>query len=360
MHLEKSHRAQSLFWAIYALAWLPYFTGLITVLKSEYVPPMVSLMQALQITLPLAIGGVFLVCWLRLHLWNPQAKQYFFLKQVVIAITFIGVTLVIIAILGNLIEWRHTGKFQLKIINNLTPLIVFNNLLIFCSLSGIINGLELSERLHQEADRRMNAELLQGKAELQVLRAQLNPHFLFNTLHSLQALVRIAPERAEDALDQFGALMRYPLQVQQRRIELVSLAEEWEFILNYLELEKLRFGERLRVESRHDDAALDCFVPALFLQPLVENAVRYAVEPRKSGATIRLEAFCRDENLHISLSDDGPGVDPHTLEQSQGIGLGVARKRFAVLYGDQGQFEINTAPNQGFAISLRIPIQDTP
>lgn len=226
-------------------------------------------------------------------------------------------------------------------------------LLVYAVLAAVGHAAGSRERLRAEEARAARAEALVTQAELQALRAQLNPHFLFNTLHSLLALIRHDPGRAELALEQFGDLMRYALRVHHDGMDEVRLRQEWEFITTYLELERLRLGDRLRVTLRAEPDVLDEPVPAFCLQPLVENAVRHAVSPRASGATVEVRAGRRDGVLSLEVVDDGNGAA--APDRGPGLGLRLVRERLHSLHGDRARLDIETAPGAGFRVALRIP-----
>ena len=182
-------------------------------------------------------------------------------------------------------------------------------------------------RLREQEARAAKAESLRMRAELAALRGQLNPHFLFNTLHTLTALVRRDPETAERALERFGDMLRYVLDVKRSAREDVTLADEMQFVHNYLSLEQLRLGDRLEVEERIDPETLDCVVPSLTLQPLVENAIKYGIAPIARGGTLFVIAFFDDESLVLEVRDDGPGAPANILDTASGVGLRAERQR---------------------------------
>jgi LytS/YehU family sensor histidine kinase len=216
----------------------------------------------------------------------------------------------------------------------------------------IYGGLAQAARAQQ----RLRAqEVATAGAELQALRAQLNPHFLFNTLHALTQLVREDPIATQDALERFGALMRYVLDAGRRAIEDVPLQDEIGFVRNYLALERLRLGDRLRVFEDLDPDALELAVPPLLLQPLVENAVRHGLAPRSDGGTIRLTARARDGVLAIEVSDDGGGGEPDAWRRSSGLGLKSVRRQLEARFPRGSHLEIVTTPSAGFAVRLRMP-----
>jgi LytS/YehU family sensor histidine kinase len=212
-----------------------------------------------------------------------------------------------------------------------------------------------------------------ARAELHALRAQLDPHFLFNTLHSLTALARRDPAAVERGLEQFGGLLRYVLEANRREQPSrdgagaaegdgdVPLGDELAFVRDYLALERLRLGERLRTVEEVDDEALECGIPALTLQPLVENAVRHGIAPRAAGGTLRLLARVDDDGfLVIEVGDDGPGCAPAEVDTATGVGIDVVRRRLRARYGVEGTLGVVTAPGQGFLVRMRVPGRPAP
>lgn len=138
-------------------------------------------------------------------------------------------------------------------------------------------------------------------------------------------------------------------------------SDELAFVETYLALEALRLGDRLRIEHRVDPDALDCFVPALTLQPLVENAIRHAIAPRAAGGTLTIAAWIApDGALQLEVRDDGPGADPRAIAGSAGIGLRLVRQRIETRYRGDAAFEIETAPGAGFAVRVRGPAVPAP
>ncbi|MEW6269589.1 MAG: histidine kinase [Thermodesulfobacteriota bacterium] len=206
----------------------------------------------------------------------------------------------------------------------------------------------------RERDRLRARELAAAQAELHALRARLDPHFLFNTLHSLGVLVREDRGLAEEALDQFGELMRYVLRTS-RAGEDVPLADEIDFVRSYLALEKLRLGDRLRVVEDLDDDALDCSVPPLLVQPLIENAIRHGIAPLRRGGTVELSARHEGGTLTIRVRDDGAGCDAASVARSAGLGLDAVARQLAARFPAEHRFAAGPRPEGGFEVQLSLP-----
>ena len=221
---------------------------------------------------------------------------------------------------------------------------------------GVCYAIRMNRRYREQLAAAALAEGAAAKAQVGALRAQLNPHFLFNALHSLAPLVRHNPAAAEDALDKLGDLLRYALDDNMSGD--VTLGDEWTFVRNYLALEKLRLGDRLTVEARLDAGALDELVPSFLLQPLVENAVRHGIAPRRSGGRLEITARREGERLLVSVRDDGEGADVRDVEAASGLGHRALRQRLAVRYGGHAKMTLETARGRGFGVRLDLPTLD--
>jgi two-component sensor histidine kinase len=223
-------------------------------------------------------------------------------------------------------------------------------------VAGSVIALATSTRLREQRALAARAEVLRARAELRALRAQLNPHFLFNTLHSITALVRSDPRAAEDALERFGMLMRRVLEIERQQRDELLLAEELDFLRAYLALERIRLGDRLRVVEEIDSDTLDCYIPSFTLQPLVENAVRHGIAPLAGGGTLRLEATITDDRLHLEVADDGAGVDVAAVRASEGVGLQVVSQRLEARFAETARLDLTSALNEGFRAHITMPI----
>lgn len=213
---------------------------------------------------------------------------------------------------------------------------------------GVSYAIRAQRRVRAEESAAAEARLLAQQAQLVALRSQLNPHFLFNALHSVGALVTIDAVRAEEAIERLGDLLRYTLGSEHE----VLLSEEWKFTNEYLAFERLRLGDRLAVESEADAEVLAAIVPPLIFQPLVENAVRHGIADRPGGGRIVISARAVGGRLRLRVADDGAGsADLAT----SGLGLTSVRRRLAATYGDRAGLDIEAAPNAGFSVTMTLP-----
>lgn len=218
--------------------------------------------------------------------------------------------------------------------------------------------------VEEQADRLDRLEAQATAAQLAMLRYQLNPHFLFNTLNSISTLVLLKQtEPANAMLTRLSGFLRHTLIAEPG--SQVTLAQEIETLQLYLDIERMRFEERLRTHFEVEDTALTAQLPAMLLQPLVENAIKYAVSPQEEGAQISLTARVIGERLRLTVEDTGPGLDDTPRDAardsamgrpvSTGVGLGNIRNRLAQAYGDNHLFETRSEAGGGFAVLIEIP-----
>ena len=226
----------------------------------------------------------------------------------------------------------------------------------------IFHAIRASEAARLQSLAALQAQSLLVASELAALRNKLNPHFLFNTLHSIIALTRKNSAAAEEALFKFSDMLRYVLDTEKNGNDRVTLDDELGFVRDYLGLEALRLGPRLSVEWDTDDAAASCSLPALCVQPLVENSIKHAFNPRSRPGrlTIRTRVDAAARQLTVTVSDDGPGADPALVRQTSGLGVRTVERRLGLEYGARAAFHIDTAPGAGFAVSLTIPLDGAP
>ena len=191
------------------------------------------------------------------------------------------------------------------------------------------------------------------QAELQVLKMQLHPHFFFNTLNALSALIYRSPKDADRMITQLGDLFRAAL--RKDRAQEVPLAEELDFLKAFLQIHQTLMGERLRVEWRVEPETLSAVVPNLILQPLVENSIRHGLAPLEQGGRLEVCARRRDGRLVLQVRDSGQELAVAEARGDGGVGLANTRARLRNLYGAAHRFEIAARPGEGTVVSIELP-----
>lgn len=246
------------------------------------------------------------------------------------------------------------------------------DLLAYGAILGIAHSVHFYRRFRERERRALFLESNLANSRLHALRAQLHPHFLFNSLNAVATLVRRDPRLAEATLISLSELLRLALSQSERQE--VPLREEMQFVERYLEVQQTRFGDKLRVEQNIEPAALDCLVPTLLLQPLVENAIRHGIEPAENAGLVRLTARRQDELLVLTVEDDGVGLPAAnngrdaTLNATSvalpasdgakggtGIGLANLRARLDTLYGTGQKLELTPRSDRGVTVLIQIP-----
>lgn len=218
------------------------------------------------------------------------------------------------------------------------------------------NRLEALAAIKEEQLKRLNAEADARNSQLGMLRYQLNPHFLFNTLNTISALVKFKEtNKAHKMITQLGHFLRYSLDNDPALK--ISLQQEIDALMLYLDIERARFGERLVLQFDIDEEAKRARVPSLLLQPLAENSIKYAIAVNENGGTISLKATVQGGELLIELTDTGPGTAKNTPPPRKGrrVGLHNTLQRLKTLYNDAYVFDINLHPSGGLQINIRIP-----
>lgn len=218
-------------------------------------------------------------------------------------------------------------------------------------LAGIAYAVQTRNRLHEKESLAIRAEALAAAARLDAIRARLNPHFLFNALHTLAALVKFRPALAESAVERLGDMLRYTLKEDGR--ELVEFSEEYEFTRQYLAFEQLRYEDRLKVEVQVDSGSFNYDVPPFSIQTLAENAVHHAISIRPEGGSIWIRCSCEEHGLRISVRDDGSGVCAEKT-QSHHFGLRSLRERLHAAYGPSADLQIQSGTD-GFEAIFTVP-----
>ncbi|MFA5968665.1 MAG: sensor histidine kinase [Sphingomonas sp.] len=275
------------------------------------------------------------------------------------------VLLTIITLAGATLVYAVLDAFSFSLINHnpgltLTLVLgtVFLNFTVLAGWSALYFGINFYLIVEAQIDQLQQLESQASSAQLAMLRYQLNPHFLFNTLNSISTLVLLKQtERANAMLSRLSSFLRYTLANEPTAH--VTLAQEVETLKLYMEIEKMRFEERLRTHFEIDPRVAKARLPSLLLQPLVENAIKYAVTPREDGAEINVTARLNGDKVQIDVSDTGPGLIDATKRSglSTGVGLTNIKDRLAQAYGADHRFETRSMPGGGFRVEIEIPYQ---
>jgi two-component system, LytTR family, sensor kinase len=204
-------------------------------------------------------------------------------------------------------------------------------------------------------EKKLEAQQLRlNEARLAALTSQINPHFLFNTLNSVSSLIRTNPEQARSVVYRLSSILRRLL---RQTDNLTPLREELAFIDNYMTIEMVRFGEKLRFIKEIDPQTLDRLVPSMLLQPLIENSIRHGLATKVDGGMIRVRSYLADGRLHLVVEDDGVGIPEARLATlfEQGIGVSNVNERMKVLYGPDYRMWIDSKPGEGTRTGIEIP-----
>lgn len=229
---------------------------------------------------------------------------------------------------------------------------------IYWAVIGIKHAISYYQKYRERELRTSQLEARLAQTRLQVLKMQLHPHFLFNTLNAISELVYKDPEAAEQMITNLSDLLR--LSLDNVGVQEVPLQQELEFLKKYIEIEQTRFHDRLQIEMHIESDTLDATVPNMILQPLVENAIKHGIAPRSWGGRIDINAERQNGSLLLCVSDDGVGVpDGNTENLKEGVGLSNTRARLKHLYGDAHKFELQSLIDGGLALKLEIPFKSS-
>lgn len=246
----------------------------------------------------------------------------------------------------------------------------FGSLFVFLSWTVLYYGITYYELLtleHQkllqesslknfEKFKRLQAETSAREAQLQMLRYQLNPHFLFNTFNAISSLVQTKDnKKAQEIIQLLSDFLRHSL--DQDGVENVSLEQELESLMLYLNIEEARFEDRLTLQFDIEPQARQASVPGMILQPIIENAMKYAISQSEEGGTVSVSASVSDNNLLLQVSDTGPGKSATKISQGRGIGLRNTLERLEAIYSSDYAFEITEEAETGFTVQLCFPFE---
>lgn len=341
-----------LFWTLHAAGWVAY--GITQYVGALFYPNSASYAR---MWLVVTIAGFVLSSPMRYiyrRLWGEAPRTI-----IVGVLLTCYVTALVLRLVINLAYIKFVEPdWQVKEIFELFGGALSTAYLLLC-WSGLYFGIKFYESKRQQEEAMLKAVALAQEAQLKMLRYQLNPHFLFNTLNAISTLILDNQNRkANHAVARLSEFLRYTL--DQDPMKKVTLRQEIEALDLYLGTERLRFGERLRLEYAIEEAALDALVPSLLLQPLLENSLKYAVSAREQGGMVRIEGRTREGLLELSVIDDGPGLpDGPPPSDRRGVGLANTRERLKVLYGESCRFAaMNCHP--GLRVDMALPLETAP
>jgi signal transduction histidine kinase len=345
---------EAAFWAIQAISWSGYFLSqLVSALFYPDLTPekMSGYLNVLVIAafVGFALSSCLRLIYRRIREHPPSTV----------------VPTVVIAVYGAALLWRLFINGGYVVFMNETDMLtpwhrMFSGCLISMYLllcwSALYFGIYYYEAMLRERESVLKATALAQEAQMKMLRYQLNPHFLFNTLNAISTLILDRQnDTANQCVTKLSAFLRHTL--DQDPMKKVTLKQELDALDLYLKIEQLRFGERLKLDWRVDEAALGALVPSLLLQPLIENALKYAIAPSERGGTLHVGGHVIGGRLLLHVADDGPGLPEGTaIGLGRGVGLRNTRERLQVLYGDRARFgAVGTAP--GVRIDIEIPAE---
>ena len=312
---------------------------------SFLVPILISAVTGYSITLLLSVIYRFLIGQRPFITWS--------LTFVSVSLATIGYAYIDVWVLQTIRDGVDETPFA-----QLWLAAIYINSVLLAAWSALYYAINYFVRAEEQADQMMRLEAQATSAQLTMLRYQLNPHFLFNTLNSISTLVLLKQtEQANAMLSRLSSFLRFTL-INEAAAK-VPPTQEIETLKLYLDIEKMRFEERLRTYFTIDPAVENALVPSLLLQPLVENAIKYAVTPKEEGADISVSAQLVGQRVRITVSDTGPGLQPGQQDHSLSTGVGMAntRERLAQAYGDDQRFEHYVKAGGGFEVLLELPYQ---
>ncbi|HEY2783130.1 MAG TPA: histidine kinase [Steroidobacteraceae bacterium] len=328
-------------WVQLAIAWLPIwvlFAAMIVIVHGSTFGD--AAMSSARMVVPGALLGVAVYKWLAPRRWPHPFRLGFIGFHVAGALAYSIAWYALMCMIDSLVS----GRLTLMIGPGL-PVFTLTGIWVYTIVAGVTYANIAAQRTAQ-----MDAHAT--RMQLDALRSQLHPHFLFNALHAVVQLIPSDPRGATRAAEELAAVLRALL---GERRDLISLGEEWAFVQRYLAIERIRFGDRLNVHADVQETARACLLPSFALQTLVENAVSHGAAPCIDATRVTIFASLVDAGILIRVADDGAGADVKAVEQGAGTGLRRLRERLRWLYGDRARLDLISAPGAGFAAELWVP-----
>jgi len=337
-------------YALVFAAWLPFFVVwvIFTISYAHYPFSSALLTSLVSMGSASLLGiGVGRVC--RRWPWPAQVTLRFYLLHVLLALVYSSLWTLIVF-------WLESLRRGTSVLQDLwkSPVLGWELLMgvwLYGLFAGVAYALQTRDRLQEKETLAARAEALAAAARLDAIRARLNPHFLFNALHTLAALVKFRPAMAEGAIERLGDMLRYTLKEDGR--ELVEFSEEYDFTRQYIAFEQLRYEERLKVNVQVDPECFTFDIPPFSMQTLAENAVHHAISVRPEGGSIWITCRCREGRLTVMVRDDGPGECADSPESHQ-FGLRSLRERLRAAYGTASDVQTHSN-SSGFEASFVVP-----
>ncbi|HSP95051.1 MAG TPA: histidine kinase [Thermoanaerobaculia bacterium] len=335
-------------------AWLPFFLFWVLFFLSYAGEKLTMALWSGVIAIgSAAILGIEVWRFCAGHPWPLKVRPGFYAKHLAAASAYAGLWLAAMnwaeSFLRKVPFWDHMADM---VLSRIVAWQFLMGVWLYGLVAGVSYSIQIRERANTSERRAMRAEAALVEARLEALRSRLNPHFLFNALHTVGALVRQDAARAENAVEKLGDLLRHTLRDDPG--ETVSFRDEWEFTERYLEFEQLRYEERLCVSRDIDPRSFECSTPSFALQTLVENAVRHSIANRVEGGRVEITTNVDGTTLLLRVRDDGTG--PRASEGDRpGYGLRALRERLDAVYGKAALLTINAGAAAGYEVSIRLP-----
>lgn len=286
--------------------------------------------------------------------WKTSIPIHF-TASLVIAVVQLAIDAYVLPKLGYMRRYETATYFQIFKIFLLVN--VHFGVAIYWGVLGVQQAIKYYRKYRERELRTSQLEARLATSRLQVLKMQLHPHFLFNTLNAISELIYRDAESAERMISDLSDLLR--MSFENLEVQEIPLKQELEFLEKYLEIEQMRFHDRLKVEMQIAPDTLDASVPNMILQPLVENAIKHGIGPRSEGGQINIGAVRHNGHLQLTVSDNGLGVPFGDVENlNEGVGISNTRRRLRHLYGEGHSFSLNNAVNSGLVVDLTIPFKE--
>ncbi len=333
--------ARGWLWLQLSIAWLPMWALFAAIIVIAHgLSPANAAIGSLRMIAPAALLGFVVYKFASRLPWPHPFRIVFVVAHVLAAGLYAIVWYVLICVIDSLVLGR--------VIVEAGPghgIFMLTGTWLYMVVAGVAYA-------NLAAQRSAKIEAQAARMQLDTLRSQLHPHFLFNALHTVVHLIPTNPRAATNAVEQLAGVLRSTIEEQR---DIIALGEELVFVERYLAIERIRFGDRLSVHVDIADDARMASLPSFALQTLVENAIRHAAAPRIESTQILISAALHDRTLTLSVIDDGDGADVTQIENGAGTGLRRMRERMRWLYGDSAQLTLVSSEGRGFTATLFVP-----